>query len=142
MEGLTLFIWWGLEVESTEAPCVSQGKGHPAGAGPTSQTGKHSHETGPDGQRAPGASNEAPASWPRQMTPQVTRGICRCGLRPSFRNFGEIMESWRWGTGPNLPYPKWEARTFLATTAGGRQCGVGERQQGLKLERAGIKFLP
>ena len=51
------------------------------------------------------------------------------------------MEGWRQDSESNLSSPRWEASIFLATTAGGRQCGVREREQGLDPEKAVVESL-
>lgn len=61
--------------------------------------------------------------------------------RLSFRNLGGLMKIWGVGHMTTFVIPKQEARTFLATTAGGRQHVVGGRGKDLELERTGKEYL-
>lgn len=61
--------------------------------------------------------------------------------RLSFRNLGGLMKIRGAGHMTTFVIPKQEARTFLATTAGGRQHVVGGRGKDLELERTGKEYL-
>lgn len=137
MEGLIIFIWWGLEQRGLRLPVAARGKAIPRRGGGGGGAGPHHAQGSTSMRQERGCSREhlvasdgAPAPLPRQIISQDTRGICRCELRPFFRNSGEIMESWRWDTQPHLSSPKWEASAFLASIAGG--CWRKSRASNLK----------
>ena len=109
-------------------PCTPEREGGP-------RTGRR------DDQRAPSGLKWSPSSLAQTDELPGNQGIYRCDLRPSFRTFAEVMEGWKQDSESNLSSPRWEASIFLGTTAGGRQCGVREREQGLDPEKSVVESL-